>query len=1651
MRNLRFGLFVSLLLITQESSNFSRAWADTFYVTAYCSHEVVAISEAGNNLGTYADAVVTCGTTSLAFDSSGNLYVASNGDWKIRKYSPLGVSLGTYEDSSAGINAPWSLAFDSLGNLYVGNSGTHLVTRYSPTGANMGVFVSGPVSIVGLAFGHDGVLYVSDESAGTIRAFSSTGVDLGNFVTGLNHPEGLAVDKDGNVYVANQNNNTIEKYSPQGTQIGHFTSSRLNAPSGLVFDSNGNLYVVNSGNSTISRFTTTGTDLGLFATVTFPDNSAARASSIAVRKDIWIPSGVLNVRAAQREGTKLVDIFYDLANPQGNSLAVSVAVSTNNGTSFNLPATSFTPANGSLVTPGNSRQVTWNAGADYNNRSSSQVKFRVTAGGTLSADSAAVTVNTLDTGSYPIVQDVTSAYCSRMQHAYFLNGVSLSQNFTASVDWNGHPSGTIQFITPNGTQSGVQATQTSNVGTDFGVGGTLLVKAISADGTASLPYKANFDVINPPLGVPAALLLPSTDTLAGGSLVYLNANNEGTIPGSIWTFDQQLQEGVDQVPNDSNGDAIPGFTGKAFSFASALIPDVEIGGDGTGSALWTLDGADSGLNLGGFTFTPSVSGGPGWTYSQTSATWNWSGLLNVAIAGSGQTLPSYIWASPPIYVSGSVNLDVGANLQITGWNPNGYLNVAGTIPISAQADFIAGCGAADVMAIEGYIGGGPTMTLQFPAQPTLQTLGIQLEGGVRLVTWIHTWDLANLNYSWCLTGCSASASQAQVTRSLVQQMNAPIASQWKLLSRNYLKKSYAVFNNGAIAHRLALTQLSSQPATVSTMEANIFPYSDPAFAVNGTNQMLLWIWDNPVRSDENRTELVWSQWNGASWSNPTSVWDDATADFHPAVQVFTNGSALAVWENEQGALASGASLTDVAAGLEIAAAWFNPSNGVWTSANLTQNSYLDRTPQLAAAPNGQALLTWISNPSNSLLGATGTPNTVNSRLWDGGNWHDVGPITTNAGMLLWSSVAFDGSNGVFLAVIDGDDDQSTPTDEQLYGATFSNLAWSALTQLTSNGVQNAKPQAVYDSTGRLLVAWYQGSNIVMRVGDLNLSNATAVATLSGSSSQKDFKLVTGPAGQVSMVWEDLATDGSGPDPFLVNWDPTLGVWSQPLRLLNNTNELERSFSPAYDDTGALLMAYDRVAISYDTNNVPQFGQVDLMFMNYLIGGDLAVGSGDIKLDTPNPVPTQTVNISAVVHNMGELAVTNTQAVFFDGDPSSGGVMIGSTQTVAGVIAAGSNAVVQVQWVVPATTNSHAIYVTVDPAQVQEDRNRANNTASLTVMLPDLAINSMTVLTPSVTNRVISARVTNLGVIPSAVPVSVEFHQDATNGPLLATVPISALAPQAEYDASFSWDVSSVTFTSAAVNVYALVDPAGTVNEFSMANRIRFASVPTTVLPAPPAGTIASAISSYQISLSWFDSLQNATGFIIERSLNGGTFSLWTTVGAGTTNFIDGNVGCGSSYQYRITATNSFGVSDSSYVAVVSPSTFDSEGYGVPDCWRLQYFGHTDAESGDMSRAQDDADGDGMSNLQEYQAGTIPTDASSVFQITSVTPNPGGGFVIQWSSVAGKFYDVERDTDLSWSTVLTLTNGVAATPPTNTYTDTSATNSPAYFYRVRLKP
>jgi sugar lactone lactonase YvrE len=177
------------------------------------------------------------GPIGLAFDHSGNLFVANSLTSTIEKFTPGGI--GTVFASGPGVNNPAGLAFDGAGNLFVANYGNGTVEKFTPGGVGS-VFANLPGALnspVGLAVDSAGNLFVSETDANTIQKFTPGGAGS-LFASGLNGPQGLAFDSAGNLFAANNGtyngsqfvNGYIEKFTPDGVGSVFASQNEIGSP-----------------------------------------------------------------------------------------------------------------------------------------------------------------------------------------------------------------------------------------------------------------------------------------------------------------------------------------------------------------------------------------------------------------------------------------------------------------------------------------------------------------------------------------------------------------------------------------------------------------------------------------------------------------------------------------------------------------------------------------------------------------------------------------------------------------------------------------------------------------------------------------------------------------------------------------------------------------------------------------------------------------------------------------------------------------------------------------------------------------------------------------------------------------------------------------------------------------------------------------------------------------------------------------------------------------------------------------------------------------------------------------------------------------------------------------------------------------------------
>jgi sugar lactone lactonase YvrE len=210
-------------------------------------------------MGDGASAILAelAGPAGVAIDSTGNIYIATYADNRIRKVDTKG-NISTFAGNSgygfagdggpvlnAQLAAPRGISLDSSGNLYLADRWNNRIRKIA----------GGTISTIA---GNGQANFGGDGGAATSAQ--------------LSYPNGIAVDHTGNIYIADLLNNRVRVVTPTGTintyagngipgfggDGGAATNAELNQPSGLAIDSSGNLYIADSNNSVVRMVNTQG-------------------------------------------------------------------------------------------------------------------------------------------------------------------------------------------------------------------------------------------------------------------------------------------------------------------------------------------------------------------------------------------------------------------------------------------------------------------------------------------------------------------------------------------------------------------------------------------------------------------------------------------------------------------------------------------------------------------------------------------------------------------------------------------------------------------------------------------------------------------------------------------------------------------------------------------------------------------------------------------------------------------------------------------------------------------------------------------------------------------------------------------------------------------------------------------------------------------------------------------------------------------------------------------------------------------------------------------------------------------------------------------------------------------------------------------------
>ena len=169
--------------------------------------------------------------------------------------------------------------------------------------------------------------------------------------------------------------------------------------------------------------------------------------------------------------------------------------------------------------------------------------------------------------------------------------------------------------------------------------------------------------------------------------------------------------------------------------------------------------------------------------------------------------------------------------------------------------------------------------------------------------------------------------------------------------------------------------------------------------------------------------------------------------------------------------------------------------------------------------------------------------------------------------------------------------------------------------------------------------------------------------------------------------------------------------------------------------------------------------------------------------------------------------------------------------------------------------------------------------------------------------------------------------------------------------------------------------------------------------------------------------------------------------------VDGRIGSGLSFTdaalspgvhtVTLAAYDQCGARGATSVAVTVHA--DGQTNGLPDDWESAFW-----PGGGSGGSTNDSDRDGLSNWEEWLAGSDPTNPLSTLEITAESLAPGtNGIVIRWPCIPDRWYGLCWSTNPAAPASVFVSNLASGASGILSYTDTVHTAESCGFYRLRV--
>ncbi len=513
----------------------------------------------------------------------------------------------------------------------------------------------------------------------------------------------------------------------------------------------------------------------------------------------------------------------------------------------------------------------------------------------------------------------------------------------------------------------------------------------------------------------------------------------------------------------------------------------------------------------------------------------------------------------------------------------------------------------------------------------------------------------------------------------------------------------------------------------------LYPYNQPQLReLSGGKKILIWIDDNPGKSDINRTSLMYSVYDGKSWSAEKMIAETGSLNDYPFVYQESD-KIFVLWQKASRAFGKEETLTNVLKNMDLYLAVYE--NGAFSEAEkVTGDNQIYEMLQSMAVSGDKKAAAWVENSENDVFMSEGTTS-IKLKKYENGAWKEE---TVLSGKQSVYNLCLDYIQGKPVLAYEVESGEGTAVYLYQDGNT------KELSSAKEMGnIQILDGSLYYLSSGSLCVYdLAKGTDT-----DLGLSG------LGDYTVEKEGENLAVLTTEYTGFTSELAA-------YLYNGKAS--AWSEEI-VLTQEERYIRNYSAAFGEDGHLYAALNTAEVYEKLTDGSMYGTAELSVRDLSAQTDLAVGTA-LSYDDRAVKPGEELSLAYTVKNQGLEEISSFDVALYDSKN-----MVLKTETVNCRLEPGETKEVTYSYKLPNPLLYHEVRLEV---KGKGEINVKDNSVSTGIGYADIAVDTLS-LEGSGTTAKVKAIVANVGY-DSAEEVNLNLYMQKEEKELLQTINIGTV-------------------------------------------------------------------------------------------------------------------------------------------------------------------------------------------------------------------------------------------------------------------------------------